>query len=448
LSFEELAARHEDISAAHAKTCEWIFDRQDIGYTEWLSHGRDIFWISGKPGSGKSTLMKFLLSKRNRVRQYFYPTGSAQVVVASFFFWSTGTAMQRSLIGLFRSLLFQILSQAPQLVPLVFHNDIQHHWRNHNSIPEEWPIDRLYRTFTILSTQQDVELRILLLIDGLDEFEGNHTDRVRLLSLLIEVSTPEETQKARFAVCAASREENIFHDMLKDYPRLRMQDLTFSDIQTYVNDTLAQYPRMMEFRKFNGTEVESFERAIIDKASGVFLWVTMAVKSLLQGLSDRDTISELRARLEELPPELHDLYMNMLGKIDERHKDQARLIFGLVLLSTEPPSPWTISLAEDGPDTAIMIPVSDYNAEDVSGRSREMEGRIRSRCAGMLELNVHTTATFNSWSETQPLVSEACTVSVIHKSVRDFFKSPSGRGFLSPAHNTRGSDPAIALFCS
>jgi hypothetical protein len=407
---------------------------------------KDIFWISGKPGSGKSTLMKFLLGKRNRVHQYFYPTGSAQVVVASFFFRSTGTAMQRSLIGLLRSLLFQILSQALQLVPVVFHNDIQHHWRDQYSIPEEWQIDRLYRTFTILSTQQDVELRILLLIDGLDEFEGNHTDRVRPLNLLIKVSTPEETQKAWFAVCATGREENISHDMLKDYPRLRMQDLTFPDIKTYVNDTLAQYPRMMEFRKFNGTEVESFERAIIDKASGVFLWVTMAVKSLLQGLSDRDTISELRARLEELPPELHDLYMNMLGKIDERHKDQARLIFGVVLLSTEPPSPWTISLAEDGLDTAIMIPVSDYKAEDASGRSREMEGRIRSRCAGMLELNVHTTATFNS--ETQPLVSEACAVSVIHKSVRDFFKSSSGRGFLSPAHNTRGSDPAIALFCS
>jgi hypothetical protein len=50
LSFEELAARHEDISAAHAKTCEWIFDRQDIGYTEWLSHGKTFFGYPESPG--------------------------------------------------------------------------------------------------------------------------------------------------------------------------------------------------------------------------------------------------------------------------------------------------------------------------------------------------------------------------------------------------------------
>jgi hypothetical protein len=204
----------------------------------------------------------------------------------------------------------------------------------------------------------------------LDEFKGDHADRVKLLDLLIEVSSLEETQKAQFEVCAASRDENTFYDMLHQYPRLRMQGLTFPDIKMYANNTLAKNPRMLEFRQSNTVEVESFESAIIGKASGVFLWVTLAVRSLLEGLTDRDTISELRARLEELPPKLHGLYMNMLGKIDERHKDQARFIFGVVLLSPKPPSPFLISLAEDGPDVAIQAQISRYETENIEARSQ------------------------------------------------------------------------------
>ncbi|KAG4432473.1 hypothetical protein IFR05_012039 [Cadophora sp. M221] len=444
LSFEELTARHDEISTAHAKTCEWVFSREDVGFTDWLSHGKDIFWIYGKPGSGKSTLMKFLLQNRTRLRQSFHPDGTSQVIFASFFFWSTGTTMQKSFAGLLRSLLFDIFTQAPQLVPVVFNQEIQQYWRNPNDIPEEWSLGRLYKAFRAISTQQDVSLRILLLIDGLDEFEGDHADRVKLLDLLLEVSSLEETQRAHFAVCAASRDENIFYDMLHHHPRLRIQDLTLPDIKMYVNNTLANNPRMLDFRQSNTVEVDAFESAIINKSSGVFLWVTLAVRSLLQGLTDRDTISELRARLEELPPKLHDLYMSMLRKIDGRHKEQARFVFGVVLLSPKPVSPLVISLAEDGPELAIQAPISAYEAENINARSREMEGRIRSRCAMLLEINELTAPSTAS----QALVSDRRTVSVIHKTVRDFFESPAGRGFLSTESETKSADPAVSLFSS
>ena len=41
------------------------------------------------------------------------------LVLAAFFFWSSGTNLQKSQEGLLRSLLFEILSQSPELVPRV-----------------------------------------------------------------------------------------------------------------------------------------------------------------------------------------------------------------------------------------------------------------------------------------------------------------------------------------
>jgi hypothetical protein len=89
LVFEGIYGRFEAVDEAHYKTFEWIFEPDggegyesnnsdkikegcdsDEGddlrrsnselFKHWLSLGRDIFHISGKLGSGKSTLMKFL----------------------------------------------------------------------------------------------------------------------------------------------------------------------------------------------------------------------------------------------------------------------------------------------------------------------------------------------------------------------------------------------------
>jgi len=31
-------------------------------FDDWLEHGKDIYWLTGKPSSGKSTLMKYISS--------------------------------------------------------------------------------------------------------------------------------------------------------------------------------------------------------------------------------------------------------------------------------------------------------------------------------------------------------------------------------------------------
>jgi hypothetical protein len=66
-----------------------------------------MLWIKGKPGSGKSTLLKYALDNHG---------ARDSDLVLSFFFHGRGDELQRTLLGLFRSLLHQVLKEAPDVL--------------------------------------------------------------------------------------------------------------------------------------------------------------------------------------------------------------------------------------------------------------------------------------------------------------------------------------------
>jgi len=66
LYYSEIKDRHDRISEAHGMTFQWIYgdprpgDRPWTDLSHWLESNRSLYWITGKAGSGKSTLMKYL----------------------------------------------------------------------------------------------------------------------------------------------------------------------------------------------------------------------------------------------------------------------------------------------------------------------------------------------------------------------------------------------------
>ena len=116
LQYKRMTARRENIVEAHAKTFEWIYDESPLSqhgelqhhFLQWLKNGNGVFWVTGKAGSGKSTLMKYI-TEHPKTRQALSQWASNQhLITAGFYFWHAGTAMQKSQIGLFRSLLYEI----------------------------------------------------------------------------------------------------------------------------------------------------------------------------------------------------------------------------------------------------------------------------------------------------------------------------------------------------
>lgn len=62
LSFDTMDYRHSAIRDAHPVTYDDVYEKV---ISPWMQSSDQVFWISGKPGSGKSTLMKYIVGHSN-----------------------------------------------------------------------------------------------------------------------------------------------------------------------------------------------------------------------------------------------------------------------------------------------------------------------------------------------------------------------------------------------
>ncbi|KAI0123648.1 hypothetical protein BJ170DRAFT_697458 [Xylariales sp. AK1849] len=98
-----------------------LYNRETEAFRTFLQEGNGYFFICGKAGSGKSTMVKYLgydIAIQEKLKQW---SSDRKLVFARFFFWNSGDELQMSLDGLYRALLFRILKQIPALIRIVFH---------------------------------------------------------------------------------------------------------------------------------------------------------------------------------------------------------------------------------------------------------------------------------------------------------------------------------------
>lgn len=86
LSFGQLYDRESVIPEAHRRTFEWMAAPDtDQKFVEWLCQEKGTFWVTGKAGSGKSTLMKFLVD-HTTTRMKLSAWAGGDLVIANHFF--------------------------------------------------------------------------------------------------------------------------------------------------------------------------------------------------------------------------------------------------------------------------------------------------------------------------------------------------------------------------
>ncbi|KAK4152968.1 hypothetical protein C8A00DRAFT_34300 [Chaetomidium leptoderma] len=320
LEYETMNERRNQVVESYRDTFHWIFgpshdstsldaERTDNGpikpsvrakssesFLRWLhSEGPALYWISGKAGSGKSTLMKFLVDNPQT------EAGLGDFTIISHFVWMAGQPMERSIRGIACSLLRQLLQDDPGVSALVL-NMIPRSRRNKFSA--DWSVNDLEAALMLALAASPKPVCVFL--NGLDEIDPLE-EQDKALNLVDKLSS----RVSRLRICVSSRPEPIFQRRLGNFPALRLQDLTREDIRRYTSGALR--------RDFVSTDPEfrEFVEQVCDKSDGVFLWVALAVKSLQRGKQDENTVAELRKRLETLPSDLHRLYEGMWQRLND-----------------------------------------------------------------------------------------------------------------------------------
>lgn len=106
LAYSGIGTRQRVVESAWPQTCKWLLSHTE--FLKWTDrqqiqahHG--VLWLKGKPGSGKSTIMKETL-------EWAQNEWSDQTTLSYFFNARSMEELDKSSLGLYRSLVYQLVS--------------------------------------------------------------------------------------------------------------------------------------------------------------------------------------------------------------------------------------------------------------------------------------------------------------------------------------------------
>lgn len=401
LRFREMNLRENQIIDSHRDTFEWVFNdqyedsseragRQPGGsFAEWLSNDQPQFWISGKPGSGKSTLMKFLADHQKTVELLRFQSYPHSVVVLKFYFWLHGTELQRTLKGCLCSLLNQLLETNADLVSLLVEGNPN--LKRKRTIEDWSPVE--LRTH-LLSALRNTTGSVVIFLDGLDELDKSSNIR-DLLNYADNLSTIRNLKS-----CLSSRQEPVLEQKFAYVPKIRLQDLTFDDILGTAADKLTSELQEVDIFSITEAQVESLAEQIAKKSEGVFLWAVMVVKSLSLGLHNGDDIDTLNTRLSILPRDMKALYQQIWARLQEdteTYREESAMYFALkehannaMIFTPHFTSLVQFTIAANHGILQELMSLSTAPSQDllrrISDECKLMKRKIPTRTAGLLEV--------------------------------------------------------------
>ncbi|KAI0419818.1 ankyrin [Xylaria grammica] len=292
LSFPGIDARYMTLKNAQRRTCQWILKHHI--YKAWIDssqldqhHG--FLWIKGKPGTGKSISMKFLHQKA---------VSKADRIVLKFFFNARGTKLEHSTEGLYRSLLWQLISALP---PSNVNSYALSQLRAVDDTAS-WPVEALKDAFgSVLAKASSHDLYCF--VDALDECAE---EEIRdMISFFEEIGENAVLNQCRIRVCFSSRH----------YPHITIS----RGLQLVLED---EDDHSRDIRDYIGSQLKidhnrrEIEEEIFNRSSRIFLWAALVV-DILNKENDRGGDTSVRQRLRQIPQGLHDLFHDILTRDTE-----------------------------------------------------------------------------------------------------------------------------------
>lgn len=461
LKFDSMNVRRTDIKAANEATYLSFFKSLEFeieptsgsaatiwaDFVDWLQSDDQTFWIQGKPGAGKSTLVKFLLQHESTPKALNKWTHNPLIV--SHFFWKPGSVLQRNFKGLLCSLSHQLLFSEPSLIDHILSEFKS--FKDSDSIGD-WEISHLMAIFKSLLAHYNRP--IFFLIDGVDEA----LEIEEILKFLASSITSRNTKW-----CISSRGEEIFRQAFSKYKGFKLNEYTRDDMLRFSQKEI-QYA-LSNVQGYENIYTEHFlqrlQHSLVDKAEGVYLWLVLALESIKRGLRNNDREDVILSRLRKLPAGLEELYADMWGRLGEDqdiYQKEAAHYFNLLItlraltedynqiykdgpLLEWPLTPFQIMLAQDDVlQSAFLDESYELQVSELWKKCFDMTKTISIKTAGLLviqrERESENTRLDLQIGKKYALLSR-CTadkVDFIHRSLFDFLtNTEAGKDILAQA---------------
>lgn len=380
LFFSELHARRDRVSDPQIDTDQWIWEHH--AYRKWLEKRSSILWIQGKPGSGKSTLMRMIqktLLSKSKASLNESQTGMRDSIVADFFYSARGVSNETSHRLMLQSLLYQVLEQEPYVFK-VFKCQFRR-LLGESTGRVEWPYDDLKTILlslphsNILDKPWTSRCKIYFLLDAMDESEYG-LRRIEVLSLLSGLCST--SGEIIIKIIIASRPANEIEKKLKGFHHIELQKENAADIEKVVDAGLRlMWESMNEndddsqtssdgnesggdsdsssdrddlpakiSREASGQQDQSSRIAVgvsnddmndtiyqealefvgkylIQSADGVILWVVLILGELLRYVEKGShSRNEIKEKLEDLPTDLVSIYKEIVDTLQKGHNEK------------------------------------------------------------------------------------------------------------------------------
>ena len=251
-------------------------------------------------------------------------TEEGRNVKATFFFHDRGSEIQKSFRGLLQGIVYQILQDTPELLPLIapIRRRILKRFDSH------WTEEDINKAFEALLSQQILPLSITLFLDALDEYNGRHDS---IASFLYNTTNSIDTALTKIKVCFSSRPLQILLDKFSGVPGFYIQEHTMEDIKLVIHSKMSQNPRMSTYVQAasskNGLIAAKFAAEVSSRAEGIFLWVKLVLDELLDDFTAGETIQGLIKKLGVLPPKLENFYQHILDRLPSQYREDTEVIF-------------------------------------------------------------------------------------------------------------------------
>lgn len=222
----------------------------------------------------------------------------------------------------------------------------------------------------------DCTRKVLIFIDGLDEYAGNSKEMRDLCRIILRLA---EHEKAK--LCLASRKEPQLVNKFQNLPNLHISDYNSQGIGNYIQAELEHIQE--DNLGFAAVDLDQMRSIIYRRAEGVFVWVYLALLEIVEACVTGRSESEIMQLAYELPSELEPMYQRIINRKDERTKKEAALVY--TLLEDMHHYPITMALlAAAYQYLRLELGISELPDDVQDGR--RFEARFNATMGGLYEL--------------------------------------------------------------